>query len=111
MLLLSSADQPNNDGEHTNLPRPGMGEQDLPFLPLAEDTPNAALTNKADTTAETTQETMEVCMRSGCTIRPTQRYTDSMTQCEQGLVAWEFLMDQDDSELIRTSESQYEIQR
>ena len=82
-----------------------------PFLPLAEDTPNAALTNKVDTTVETTQENTEVCTRSGCTVSPTLRYMDSMTQCEQGLVAWEILMDQDDSELIPTSKSQHEIQQ
>ena len=87
-----------------------MGEQDLPLLPLAEDTPDAALMNKVITMAETNQENMEIHMRSGCTVRPTQRYMDSMTQSEQGLVAWEILMDQDDSELIPTSESQYKIQ-
>ena len=34
-----------------------------------------------------------------------------VTQCEQGLVVWEILMDQDDSELIPTSKRQYEIQQ
>ena len=69
-----------------------MGEQDLPFLPLAEDTPDTAPPNKVITTAETTQENMEIHMRSGHAIRPTQTYMDSMTQREQGLVAWEMLM-------------------
>ena len=84
-LPLSSADQPNNNIDHTNLPTPAMGERDLPFLPPAADTPGAALTNEAITTAETTQENKEVCTRSRCTIRSTQGYTDSVTQREQGL--------------------------
>ena len=38
--------------------------------------------------------------RSGRTIRNTPRYAQSVTQREQGLVAWEVLLDQDEQEQV-----------
>ena len=49
--------------------------------------------------------------RSGRTIRNTPRYEQSVTQREQGLVAWEVLLDQDEQEQVPTAASQYKIQK
>ena len=38
------------------------------------------------------------------------RYLQSLTQKEQGIVAWEILVDQDEQEMIPTSKQQYELQ-
>ena len=48
--------------------------------------------------------------RSGRTIRNTPRYEQSITQRDQGLVAWEVLLDQDEQEQVPTAASQYGIQ-
>ena len=56
------------------------------------------------------QEASGTHTRSRCTIRPTQCYADSLEQREQGFVAWEILMDQDDSKKTPTSEHQYDMQ-
>ena len=49
--------------------------------------------------------------RSGRTIRNTPRYEQSVTQRDQGLVAWEVLLDQDEQEQVPTAASQYRIQK
>ena len=49
--------------------------------------------------------------QSGRTIRNTPRYEQSITQREQGLVAWEVLLDQDEQEQVPTAASQYQIQK
>ena len=49
--------------------------------------------------------------RTGSTIRNTPRYEQSVTQREQGLVAWEVLLDQDEQEQVPTAASQYKIQK
>ena len=49
--------------------------------------------------------------RSGRTIRNTPRYEQSITQRDQGLVAWEVLIDQDEQEKVPTAASQYKIQK
>ena len=49
--------------------------------------------------------------RSGRTIRNTPRYEQSIAQRDQGLVAWEVLLDQDDQERVPTAASQYKIQK
>ena len=49
--------------------------------------------------------------RSGRTIRNTPRYEQSVTQREQGLVAWEVLLDQDEQEQVPTAATQYKIQK
>ena len=49
--------------------------------------------------------------RSGRIVRNTPRYKQSINQHDQGLVAWEVLLDQDDREDIPTAESQYAIQK
>ena len=48
--------------------------------------------------------------RSGRAIRPTARYQQSLAQREQGIVAWEILVDQDEQETIPTAKQQYELQ-
>ena len=48
--------------------------------------------------------------RSGRSVRPTARYQQSLAQREQGIVAWEILVDQDEQENIPTSKQQYELQ-
>ena len=38
------------------------------------------------------------------------RYQQSLAQREQGIVAWEVLVDQDEQEMIPTAQQQYELQ-
>ena len=49
--------------------------------------------------------------RSGRTIRNTPQYEQSVAQRDQGLEAWEVLLDQDGQEQVPTAASQYKIQR
>ena len=49
--------------------------------------------------------------RSGRIVRNTPRYDLSMNQRDQGLVAWEVLLDQDEREDVPTAESQHAIQK
>ena len=49
--------------------------------------------------------------RSRRTIRNTPRYEQSIAQRDQGLVAWEVLLDQDDREQVPTVASQYKNQK
>ena len=49
--------------------------------------------------------------RSGRVIHNTPCYEQSVSQRNQGLVAWEVLLDQDDREDVPTSKSQYAIQK
>ena len=49
--------------------------------------------------------------RSGRIVRNTPRYELSMNQRDQGLVAWEVLLDQDEREDVPTAEFQYTIQK
>ncbi|KAL7580903.1 hypothetical protein ACA910_001170 [Epithemia clementina (nom. ined.)] len=48
--------------------------------------------------------------QSGRVVRPTERYTEGWEQCQQGLVAWEVLVDQDDSKDIPTASQQFQLQ-
>ena len=48
--------------------------------------------------------------RSGRAVRPTARYQQTLAQREQGIVAWEILVDQDEQETIPTAKQQYELQ-
>ena len=48
--------------------------------------------------------------RSGRAIRPTAQYQQSLAQREQGIVAWEIPVDQDEQETIPTAKQQYELQ-
>ena len=49
--------------------------------------------------------------RSGRMVHNTPRYEQSVTQRDQGLVAWEVLLDQDEQEQVPTAASQYKIQK
>ena len=49
--------------------------------------------------------------RSGRMVCNTPRYEQSITQRDQGLVAWEVLLDQDEQEQVPTAASQYKIQK
>ena len=49
--------------------------------------------------------------RSGRMICNTPRYEQSIAQRDQGLVAWEVLLDQDEQEQVPTAASQYKIQK
>ena len=49
--------------------------------------------------------------RSGRVVRNTSRYDQSLDQRNQGLVAWEIMLDQDDREDVPTAASQYAIQK
>ena len=48
--------------------------------------------------------------RSGGAVRPTAQYRQSLPQREQGIVAWEILVDQDRQETIPTANHQYKLQ-
>ena len=107
MLLVTPLEPTSNDSGHSSMAEQDTGEQDLPFLPPPDDTPVTVPLNEDIIPARTTQGNAETHTRSRCPIRPTQHYTHSLAQREQGLVAWEILMDQDNNEMIPTSESQY----
>ena len=47
--------------------------------------------------------------RSGRAIHPMARYQQSLAQREQGIVAWEILVDQDEQEMIPTAQQLYEL--
>ena len=49
--------------------------------------------------------------RSGRIVRNTPRYDQSISQRNQGLVAWKGLLDHDEREDVPTAESQYAIQK
>ena len=49
--------------------------------------------------------------RSGRIVKDTPRYEQTVSQRDQGLVAWEVLLDQDDQEDIPTAESQHAIKK
>ena len=49
--------------------------------------------------------------RSGRTIRHTPHSEQSITQRDQGLMAWEVLLDQDEQEQVPTAAAQYKIQK
>ena len=74
---------------------------------LAENQPAALLPGLK--TAQTVPPARQT--RSGRIIRNTPRYDQSINQCNQGLVAWEELLDQDDREDVPMAESQYAIQK
>ena len=44
-------------------------------------------------------------------VRNTSQYKQSVSQRNQGLIAWEVLLDQDEQENVPTAASQYQIQR
>ncbi|KAL7561622.1 hypothetical protein ACA910_001490 [Epithemia clementina (nom. ined.)] len=49
--------------------------------------------------------------RSGRIVKPTERYREGLEQRQQGLVAWEVLVDQDDSEDIPSAAQQFQLQQ
>ncbi|KAL7557091.1 hypothetical protein ACA910_011910 [Epithemia clementina (nom. ined.)] len=49
--------------------------------------------------------------RSGRVVKPTEQYLEGLEQRQQGLVAWEVLVDQDDSEEIPTAAQQFQLQQ
>ena len=68
--------------------------------------PTQAIQQNAGAPMPTARQT-----RSGRTIRNNPRYEQSIAQRDQGLVAWEVLLDQDDHEQVPTAASQYKIQK
>ena len=61
-------------------------------------------------TATDTIPNASVTMRSGRNIQRTQRMEESTQQCEQGIVAWEVLYDQDEVETKPTQNDQFVLQ-
>ena len=49
--------------------------------------------------------------RSGRVVCNTSRYEQSISQRNQGLIAWEVLVDQDEQENVPTATSQYKLQK
>ena len=62
------------------------------------------------TTAPQPEQTVPHQTRSGRVVRNSQRYEQSVHQRDQGLVAWEVLLDQDEREDVPTAETQYAIE-
>ena len=62
-------------------------------------------------TAPQPEQTVPRQTRSGRVVRNTPRYEQSINQRDQGLVAWEVLLDQDEREDIPMAKSQYAIQK
>ena len=93
-------------------------QQDLPLISGNDDyEPNQLA--PPDPVAHTTPQqphqelpTVAVCqMRSGRVINNTPRYDQSVPLRNQGLVAWELLLDQDEQEENPTAASQFETQK
>ena len=112
-------------GPVTNLPSTGPTDppvdlqQDLTD-PVAQDEPaypqEVAIPDTQPPVAMPQQQTDQAApptrqTRSRRVIRNTPRYEQSVNQRNQGLVAWEVLLDQDDREDIPTAASQYAIQK
>ena len=100
-------DQPVD--HHQDLTDPVV--QDEPAHPqefaVPDTQPPVTLTQQqTDQAAPPTRQT-----RSGRVIRNTPHYEQSVNQRNQGLVAWEILLDQDDREDVPTAVSQYTIQK
>ena len=83
-----------NDANEPNLPPP------QPVVPAAPSQPQQELP-----TASARQT------RSGRVIKNTPRYDQSVALCNQGLVAWELLIDQDEQEDRPTAATQFTTQR
>ena len=80
-----------------------------PPLPLEEAEPPETLDQHQNTGQPEPAAARQT--RSGRTIRNTPRYEQSVAQRDQGLVAWEVLLDQDEQEQVPTAASQYKIQK
>ena len=109
----------------TNLP--SNGPTDLPLGPhqdqtdpVVQDEPahpqEVAILDTQPPVTLTQQQTDQASppirqSRSGRVIRNTPRYKQSVNQRNQGLVAWEILLDQDDREDVPPAASQYAIQK
>ncbi|KAL7563769.1 hypothetical protein ACA910_020453 [Epithemia clementina (nom. ined.)] len=96
-------------GNLRGLPKTSVQEvanEPLPDLPELE---GAQLVADA-APPEPAPHPLEHTTRSGRVIRPPQRYSDGWEPRQQGLVAWEVLVDQDDSEDTPTAAQQYQIQ-
>ena len=61
-------------------------------------------------TATDTTPNPSVTTRSGRNVRRTQQTEESIQQCEQGIVTWEVLYDQDDEETKPTQNDQFILQ-
>ena len=91
--------------------------RDPPFNATGDDAapppPAAAVPPQTQEIQQNTEPPMPMARqsRSGRTICNTPRYEQSIAQRDQGLVAWEVLLDQDDHEQVPTAASQYKIQK
>ena len=99
---------------------PTVGHSDDTPSPLAPDEEERSLTNpqqpvapaataplpQQETPAATARQT-----RSGRVIKNTPRYNQSISLRDQGIVAWELLIDQDEQEDQPTAASQFATQR
>ena len=101
---------------------PTNQQQDEPVLePYNNATDDAALQPPADTVPPAAQQGQQPHTgpsvpsarqtRSGRMVRNTPRYEQSITQRDQGLIAWEVLLNQDDHEQVPTAALQYKIQK
>ena len=100
---------PDQPGEEPNMEPPyNVTGGDAAPLP-----PDAAVPPQTQETQQTTGPPMPMARQtqSGRTVRNTPRYEQSIAQRDQGLVAWEVLLDQDDHEQVPTVASQYKIQK
>ena len=108
----------NQTQASTQQDQPEGPQQDLP-LPL--DNVHDALEQPAVTqpaapaaTPETQQEPPPATARqtrSGRVIKNTTCYEQSLSLCDEGLVAWELLIDQDEQESQPTAATQFAIQK
>ena len=102
----SPTDQPRE--EPTMEPFNGANDNDAPLPPAVTVLPTAHEEQQpiAGPFMPAARQT-----RSGRTVRNTPRYEQSISQREQGLVAWEVLLDQDEQEQVTMAASQYKIQK
>ena len=107
----------NNAPATTETGVPPVELTEAPTIPdvneASEEQQQDPLPTHIPTTPRTPQpeQTVPRQTRSGRVIQNTPRYEQSINQRDQGLVAWEVLLDQDEGEDVPTAESQYAIQK
>ncbi|KAL7564555.1 hypothetical protein ACA910_013956 [Epithemia clementina (nom. ined.)] len=89
-----------------------VANEPLPDLPDLEGAPQVAqeAPPEPEPAPEPAPHPLKRTTRSGRVVQPTERYREGWEQRQQGLVAWEVLVDQDDSEDIPTVSQQFQLQ-
>ena len=104
----------NNTPATTETGVPPVERTEVPTIPKVNEASEEQQQGPLPTnipTAPQPEQTVPRQTRSGRVVRNTPCYEQSINQRDQGLVAWEVLLDQDEREDVPTAESQYAIQK